>query len=304
MISLQAASTQVFRAVGEASLRGQASAPEVDVDEFTRQVDLNRLGWTEFATAGIILIVSYVLARVIRLVLAKALRRGQADDFISELIGRVVGYVIVVFGLIYALEALGIAIGPALGALGIVGIALAFALQDLLENFVAGVLLQLRRPFRAGDEVQSVDHEGEIVRIDSRAVVIHTPAGEIVRIPSAAVIKHPIINLTARQARRTTIEVGVAYGSSLSQTTRLLERAVADVSGVYDRPKPQVLSTGFGDSSIDFAVRYWHEPSIASMWRVRHEVMLVIESTLADAGISIPFPQRVVHMLPTTSPDD
>ncbi|MEZ5225275.1 MAG: mechanosensitive ion channel [Acidimicrobiales bacterium] len=137
---------------------------DVDVDELSRQVDLDKIGWTEFATAGTIIIVTFVVARVVRSLLARALKRGQADDFISELIGRVASYLLLVFGLIYALEALGIAIGPALGALGIVGIALAFALQDLLENFVAGVLLQLRRPFRPGDEVQSVDHEGAIVR--------------------------------------------------------------------------------------------------------------------------------------------
>ncbi|MEZ5375719.1 MAG: mechanosensitive ion channel family protein [Acidimicrobiales bacterium] len=275
---------------------------DVDVDELSRQVDLDKIGWTEFATAGTIIIVTFVVARVVRSLLARALKRGQADDFISELIGRVASYLLLVFGLIYALEALGIAIGPALGALGIVGIALAFALQDLLENFVAGVLLQLRRPFRPGDEVQSVDHEGAIVRIDSRAVVIHTPDGEIVRIPSAAVIKHPIINLTARKARRTTVEVGVAYGSSLAETTRLLSDAVAGVPGVYASPAPQVYSTGFGESSIDFAVRYWHEPTIASMWRVRHEVVLCIEQTLADAGIVIPFPQRVVHVVGDRSP--
>lgn len=270
--------------------------PEVDVDEFTRQVDLDRIGLTEFGIAGGVIIASWVIARVVRTILAKALKRGQADDFISELIGRIASYLIMVFGLIYALEALGIAIGPALGALGIVGIALAFALQDLLENFVAGVLLQLRRPFRAGDEVQSVEHEGAIVRIDSRAVVIHTPDGEIVRIPSAEVIKHPIVNLTARKARRTTLEVGVAYGSDLDTVVSTLEQNVATTPGVLDSPKPQVLALGFGESSIDFAVRFWHEPSIASMWRVRHEVMLTIDRALADAGITIPFPQRVLHM--------
>ena len=277
---------------------------EVDVDELTRQVNLDRLGVTEFVTAGVVIVVTVVIARIVRMILSKAMKRGQADDFIAELVGRIVSYIIVVFGMVYALEALGIAIGPALGALGIVGIALAFALQDLLENFVAGVLLQLRRPFRAGDEVQTVDHEGAVVRIDSRAVVIHTPAGEIVRIPSAAVIKHPIVNLTARKARRTTVEVGVAYGSSLSETTRLLEEAVAGAAGVLESPRPQVLSTGFGESSIDFAVRFWHEPSIASMWRVRHAVMLTIEQTLADAQITIPFPQRVVHLASDERSDD
>jgi small-conductance mechanosensitive channel len=109
------------------------------------------------------------------------------------------------------------------------------------------------------------------------------------------VIKNPIVNLTARRARRTTVDVGVAYGTDLALATRLLSSAVAATEGVLPAPAPQIVATGFGESSIDLAVRFWHEPSIASVWQVRHAVVLTIERALSEAGIQIPFPQRVIH---------
>ncbi len=275
----------------------------VDIETLADQVDLGGLQLRDYLTALGIVLASLVIGRIVRMLITRTLERRQADRFIAELIGRVVSYLIGTIGLVYGLEELGVAIGPALGALGIFGIALAFAVQDVLENFVSGVLLQLRRPFTAGDEVETSDYQGTVVQVDSRAVVIHTPAGETVRIPSATVIKQPIVNLTARRARRTTIVVGVAYGTSLAQATQVLTDALGATEGVLDSPAPDVMATEFGDSSINFAVRYWHEPSIASMWRVRHAVVLAVDEALASAGITIPFPQRVLHLAGGSEPD-
>ncbi len=88
----------------------------------------------------------------------------------------------------------------------------------------------------------------------------------------------------------------MAYGTSLAEVTRVLVDAVRATDGVMTSPAPDVLATEFGDSSINFAVRYWHDPSIAGMWRVRHAVVLAIDEALASAGITIPFPQRVLHL--------
>jgi small conductance mechanosensitive channel len=145
-----------------------------------------------------------------RLVVKWLVSRSRTDDFLGDLIGRILSYVIVTFGLAYALDVFGIAIAPILGALGIAGIALAFALQDILENFVAGVILQARRPFTAGDEVVVSDQEGSVVSIDACTITLHTPDGETVKVPSALVIKNSIVNHTQIGRRRTTVDVGVA----------------------------------------------------------------------------------------------
>ncbi|NNE13275.1 MAG: mechanosensitive ion channel family protein [Ilumatobacter sp.] len=249
-------------------------------------------GWA-WITAAITIAAAVLIAQVVRWLLRRALL-ARLDPALGTLIARLAAYLIIVIGLIYGLEALGVQIGPILGALGIAGIALAFALQDILENFVAGVLLQLQRPFTYGDQVSINDHEGTISGIDSRLVTIQTPSGETVKIPSATVIKADIVNYTQLGQRRTTLPVGVAYGTDLDLARTTLAGAVVTADGVLDSPEPEVLLTGFGDSSIDFAVRFWHGPTIADYWAAQSAVAFRVHAALDAAGITIPFPQRTV----------
>lgn len=249
----------------------------------------------DFALALGIFLGGVVVAFVIKKLIARVLRRGhRVDSALAALLARLVAYVVIIVGFVYALESLGIPIGLAVGGLGLVGIALAFALQDILENFIAGVLLQMQRPFRYGDQIRVNDHEGTVQTIDTRLTTILTPAGELVKIPSATVIKSDITNYTQRGSRRTTLPVGVAYGTDLKQAQRVLLDAMARADGVLASPRPEAYLEAFGDSSIDFALRFWHKPSIADFWAVRSEVAFEVEAALAEAGITIPFPQRTM----------
>ncbi|NND74889.1 MAG: mechanosensitive ion channel family protein [Ilumatobacter sp.] len=270
--------------IRQSDIDGEALADAISGD------GLDAWAW---GTAGIVLAVAIVLSRIAKRVICRVLKR-RLDPSLAALIGRLVGYLIIVVGFVYALESLGVDIGLVVGALGIAGFALAFALKDILENFVAGVLLQLQRPFRYGDQVEINDHEGTISEIDTRLVTMITPAGETIKIPSATVIKSDINNYTQQGGRRTTLPVGVAYGTDLRQAKAVLERAVASADGVRAEPGPEVLLEGFGDSSIDFVVRFWHEPTIAVFWSARSNVAFAVNDALAAADIKIPFPQRTL----------
>lgn len=263
-------------------------------DVLAKSLDRGLSGW-DYGQAAIVLLAALVIARIARVVIRRLFARSPADDFLGDLFGRIANYVIVSVGLIYALEGLGVAIAPLLGALGIAGIAIAFALQDILENFVAGIMLQLRRPFTSGDEIESGDHEGTVVAVDARTVTVLTPDGETIRLPSAEVIKNPIINHTTNGQRRTTVDVGVAYDTDLDQAAQIAIDATSAVDGVATDPAPEALVHTFGASSIDFAIRFWHAPSIAARWRTRDEVARSVARSFDANGISIPFPQRVVH---------
>ncbi len=253
------------------------------------------LGPWDFAIALGIFIGGIVVAFVIKAFVTRLLRRGnRVDPALAALIARLVGYVVMIVGFVYALESLGIPIGLAVGGLGIAGIALAFALQDILENFIAGVLLQIQRPFTYGDQILVNDHEGTVQTIDTRNTTILTPAGELVKIPSATVIKSDITNYTQRGSRRTTLAVGVAYGTDLRAAQRILLEATERADGVLASPKPEAYLEAFGESSIDFALRFWHKPAIADFWSTRSEVAFEVEAALAEAGITIPFPQRTM----------
>lgn len=266
--------------------------PEVDALSDAFSVSDGVTGW-DWATAGILLVGAVLVSRILRAVLRRLLRR-QADPSVADLISRLLGYVIVAFGFVYALEQVGVAIGPLLGALGIIGIALAFALRDILENFVAGLLLQFRRPFSYGDQIVSGDVEGTVEGIDARSVTVVTPDGETVHLPSSQVITDAIVNHTERGARRTTLSLGVAYGTDLAEAQRIFCDALRSVDGVHQDPDVEALLVGFGDSSIDFALRFWHAPTIAAHWHVRSAVALALDAACRDHDIQIPFPQRVL----------
>ena len=276
-----------------AALLAQTQSPDLSV--LTDAIDTANLGPWDYGQAAIILLSAVILGRAARFLVSRVVSRTSTDNFLGDLIGRILGYVIVAFGFVYSLESLDIAVAPILGALGIVGIALAFALQDILENFVAGIILQLRRPFTAGDEIVSEDHEGSVVEIDARTVTIRTPDGETVRLPSASVIKNPIVNHTQNGRRRTTLDVGVAYGTDLENAASIALKATTSIAGVLATPKPEVYVQNFGDSSIDLAIRYWHAPSIATAWRTRDAVARKVSQAFTANNIEIPFPQRVLH---------
>lgn len=252
---------------------------------------LDAWDWT---TAGIIIAAALVVAPLARSIVARAVEKAGGAPMVASLLGRLCAYVTVAVGLVYALGTLGVAIGPVIGALGVAGIALAFALQDVLSNFVGGVILQLRRPFAEGDEITSGDHTGRVISVDSRSLTVRTLDGEITRIPNSQVIAEPLTNYTAEKHRRTTLMVGVEYDADLTLCRSLLEEAAASVEDVSAEPPPEAFVEAFGGSSIDIALRYWHPAPIGDMWRVRHDVAVAAKRALDDAGIDIPFPQRVL----------
>jgi len=275
---------------------GRPQQSDVDTDAISELSDAlsdGGLGPWDWGTAAIVLAVGIIVSRLVKFGTVKVLQR-RLDQALAVLIGRLSSYAIVTVAFVYALDSLGVAIGPVLGALGIVGIALAFALRDILENFVAGILLQLQRPFTYGDQISVNEHEGTVRDIGTRLVTVVTPDGETIKIPSATVIKSDVNNYTEQGLRRTTLPVGVAYGTDLLRAQEVLAAAVMSAEGVVESPAYEVLLDGFGESSIDFVVRFWHLPTIADYWQVKSNVAFAVDRALADAGITIPFPQRTV----------
>jgi small-conductance mechanosensitive channel len=166
--------------------------------------------------------------------------------------------------------------------------------RALLENYGASLILQVRSPFEPGDQIQSGDYRGEVVEINGRTVVIATMDGKEVHIPNSTVVSNAIVNLTTRGRRRSRLDVGVEYGTDLGQARRVLTDTVTGVPGVLDDPAPEVFVTEFDDSAINFAVRYWHEPTIRDGFVVTDDVARAIDVALAAAGIVIAFPQATL----------
>lgn len=251
--------------------------------------------WPEIVQAGTVFVATLVLAAVLRRLLVRAIDR-EGSRHVGRIVGRFLSVAVVGLGGVYALDLLGVRIGPLVGALGVGGIALAFAAQDILQNFVAGVLLQVRHPFRVGDQIGSGDYEGIVEDVNLRTTELTTYDGLTVYLPNAEVLKQPIVNYTRTPLSRTSLTVGLAYDTDLEHARTVLLAACRTADGVRTEPPPEVWVETFADSSINLAVRYWHAADIASRWRVRSAAAISIKAALDAAGLTIPFPQRVLWL--------
>lgn len=252
---------------------------------------------TQIVIALVVLTVGVGLALVVNRLVARAFHGSDSSPGAANLIARLIQLVILAAALIYVLTTLGVRITPLLGALGIGGIALALAVQSVLANAVASVLLQVRRPFRIGDQIVTNGIDGTVLDVDLRTVRLLSFDGNDVLVPAAMVLDAPITNWTRRATRRAQIDVGVDYDTDLDLARRTMLTAMGSVPGVQTTPAPEAWVFEFGDSTINIAARFWHEAPVATMWQVRSEVAVAIKSALDAEDIEIAFPQRVVHLV-------
>lgn len=186
-------------------------------------------------------------------------------------------------------------LGDLIGLLGLSSVAFGFAFQDIFKNFLAGILLLLQEPFRIGDQIIVQDYEGTVQDIAIRSTQIVTYQGEIVVIPNAVLFTNPVQVLTAQRQRRTDLAIGVDYNTDLRLAVDTLLQAILEIEGVLAEPKPEVDGVGFGESSIDFVVRYWTLPQKIHVRRTRTKVIIALKEACDQAGINIPYPIRTLY---------
>ena len=261
-------------------------------DSFAR---LSGLGLADWLWAGGIMAVAILLGLTAGRLAARFVDR-RTSTFIARLVGRFIAGLFVVVGFVYALNRLGVSIGPVLGLLGLAGLAIALAFQDLLENIIAGVFMSIRRPFDAGHQVSINGYEGTVQSINLREVGLIGFDGVRVHLPNAGVWSNPIVNFTELGQRRTTFEVGVSYDTDLDAARVVILDVMGGIDGLSPQPAPEAFVEEFGESGINFALRFWHDPDFGVEWRVRDELARALKKRFDAEGITIPFPQRVVHM--------
>lgn len=264
-------------------------------------VALFRLGQTTVTplSVGLLvlaIIVSVVLGRIARAVVTRVLS-GPGREGVAYAIGRMAQYLVVVLGVLLGLENAGVSLG-ALATLGaIVSVGIGFGLQNIAQNFISGVILLIERPIQKGDWLQMGDVEGSVTEIEMRATRVVTRDGVSVLVPNSKLISDEVHNLSAPTTlNRLRISVGAAYGSD----SELVRKTLLDVASandeVVDYPAPLVYFTRFGDSSLDFVLNVWidnpkRRPDVNS------DLHFAIDAAFREAGISMPFPQRDLHLV-------
>lgn len=189
----------------------------------------------------------------------------------------------------------GFELGDIVATLGVSSVAIGFAFQDIFKNFLAGIILLIEEPFCIGDEIEIGSYKGRIEHISVRTTKIRTYNGERVLLPNSTLFTDAVKVLTAYSARRTDLAVGVDYNTSLTNATQILEQTIKSISGVMKEPRPEIDVVNFGDSSIDFVVRYWTNPQQKQLRIVQTRAMVAIKKALDGAGISIPYPIRTLY---------
>ncbi len=186
-------------------------------------------------------------------------------------------------------------LGDIIATLGVGSVAIGFAFQDIFKNFLAGIILLVEEPFRIGDEIVINDYQGKVENISIRTTKIRTYNGEKVLLPNSTVFTDAVKVVTAYASRRTDLAVGVDYNTPLSEAASLLQQTISGVSGVLDNPTPEIDLVNFGDSSIDFVVRYWTIPQQKQLRNVQTRAIIEIKQALDRANINIPYPIRTVY---------
>jgi len=221
---------------------------------------------------------------------------------LPNVIGRLTRYALISIGFLLALAAIGLELTQLTIIGGALGVGIGFGLQNVVGNFVAGLILAFERPIREGDLIQLDTLTGEVRRIGFRASVIRTYEGAEVIVPNASLISENVVNWTlSDQQRRLTMQVGVAYGTDPATVTSLLLSVPPLFQNVLRAPAPIALFTGFGDSALNFELRYW-TTDVGNILQLRSDVTTAVNNALAAAGIEVPFPQRDLHLRSVDGP--
>ena len=205
-------------------------------------------------------------------------------------------YGLLIVGVLLAAGAAGVELQKLTVIIGALSVGVGFGLQNIVQNFVAGLILIFGRPVNVEDRIELGELTGIVTRIGFRASIVRTFDGADVIVPNADLISMQVVNWTLSDpTRRMEINVGVAYGSDVQQVMKLLLGVARENPDVITEPPPDVLFLEHGSSSLDFRLRAWTEQSI--YWpNVRSDLTAGINVALRDAGIEIPFPQRDVHI--------
>lgn len=249
------------------------------------------------ALASIVLILGFVLAKsltnLIKRLLKKVIKNQALDNLISSLIYIFLVSIIVFVSL--SILKLDKAVTSILAGAGILGLALAFAFQDIAANFMSGIFLSVRRPLHVGDIVKIKDYMGKVEEINMRDTVIRTYQGQMVIIPNKDVFQNPIENYSLLGKRRIDLAVGVSYGDDLSKVMRVTMDAVKDIEGLSKEEAITMYYTEFGDSSINYVIRLWISTTEqVDFLQVKSQAIMCIKEAYEINDIMIPFPIRTL----------
>lgn len=248
----------------------------------------------KIAAALAILFIGRIVAGILKNVFEKVLHKSKMDQTIISFLGNMFFGLLITLIVLVALGQLGIETTSFVAIVGAAGLAVGFALKDSLSNFASGVLLLINKPFGISDYVEAGGTSGSVVEINLFATKLKTPDNKIVFVPNTNIVTSNITNYSSENTRRVDMEFGIGYSDDIDKAKSIILRLLSNDDRVLKDPVPQIVVGSLGDSSVNIIVRPWTKKE--DYWGFYFDMTENVKKAFDAEGISIPFPQRDVHL--------
>jgi small conductance mechanosensitive channel len=246
-------------------------------------------------------VVIFIATLILSVLVARWTRRvtlaSTSDQQVARLLARLMRWTVLIMGTVIALGQVHFNLTGFIAGLGVAGITIGVALQDITRNFVAGVLIVFRKPFSIGDAVQIGQYSGSVHEVTTRDTVITTWNGERVIVPNLSVFSNPIVNYTTEAVHRRTLQIGLGYGEDIKQAIEVFQQAIQGVDGVLDDPVPTVRAEQLGNSTIGLMAQFWVNQQTHDQFEVHSDVVQAITKAAATERIELPYPIQTVQIM-------
>ncbi|WP_193050839.1 mechanosensitive ion channel family protein [Pseudoalteromonas undina] len=250
-----------------------------------------------FIVAVIIAIIFSFIARLAGKGMKKVLRRSLDSTQIADLMASIFKVIVLSVGVFIALDFMGLksTVTSLLAGAGIVGLAIGFAFQDMTENLIAGIAMGIRKPFKAGDVIETDNVFGSVHSINLRNTLIESFYGQLILVPNKILFRNVLRNYSTLGVRRVEVPVGISYADDIEKASEVIVEKINQFDFVIRKNETAVYAEGFGDSSINLLVWFWIKyPGEPDFMTVRHKGVVAVKQALDAADISIPFPIRTL----------
>jgi small conductance mechanosensitive channel len=273
----------------------------MDTDAINLGFDLSSINTDLLVTLGLRLLAAvaiFVIGRWVARLLTNFARRlmtkAQIEDTLARFLGNIIYTVLLAVVIISTINQLGIETTSLLAVLGAAGLAVGLALQGSLSNFAAGVLIVAFKPYKVGDFIEAGGVSGSVEEVQIFTTVLKSPDNKRIIVPNSQVMAAEIVNYSANDTRRVDLVAGCGYDDDLDKVRRILNEIVSGDERILAEPAPTIAISELADSSVNFVVRPWVKG--ADYWGVYFDLTEQIKKRFDAEGVSIPYPQRDVHV--------
>ncbi len=248
-----------------------------------------------FLLALVTLIVGLWIIKGISKSIAKVLDKRDVDISLKPFLISITSILLKILLLLTVVSMIGVKATSFIAVLGAAGLAVGLALQGSLSNFAGGVLILLFKPFKVGDFIEAQGHLGKVHEIVIINTILKTPDNKTIILPNGALAGSSVVNYSTEQQRRVDMVFGIGYGDDIAKAKSILKQLISEDERVLKEPEPMIVLSELADSSVNFAVRAWCNG--ADYWNIYFDFQEKVKLTFDREGVSIPFPQRDVHLI-------